>query len=82
VFSFLTFNILTRTGYQYFAFLFQFAGVVSLLNGFLLFIIERFGLSFDNILIYSLGYIGFFAVTTRILREPQKLMKKKRNQEE
>ena len=65
ILAFLCYRIQTYMGYEYFATLMQFGGSLALINGFLIFIIEK-SISTNTIIpwtvvsIFVIGYIGFF----------------------
>ena len=61
--SFICFKNTTARGYDYLGTLLQFAGLLAFLDGFFTFIFIKFELSTIVLLVYGIGYIGFFVLS-------------------
>jgi hypothetical protein len=65
--SFVAYKYIDKRFYEYLGTLLQFAGLLSLLNGFTIFIIKEIGLTSILIVAFTIGYIGFFVLSSKQL---------------
>jgi hypothetical protein len=76
VLSFLCFKYMVRRAYNYYGTLFQYSGLLSILNGFFIFIIHNYQMSTTIIITFIFGYIGFLLLTIKLLYPYIQEMKK------
>jgi hypothetical protein len=65
--SFISFKYMDKRFYEFLGTLLQFAGLLALLNGFMIFIIKEIGLTYILIIAYFIGYLGFFILSSKQL---------------